>query len=220
VYHRFARKRHASKYPYLGTHARDIGRNRRHHVHRIRTCHTTPEGIRWRSFPLYVAMQQAQRRRPEISQLLFSPERYLERGSYRGCNTILIANLGPDHESNSFFISKRNFESLLNQRQRGVADVFETCALVISHRGDKADEYEPVRHSANLNLSAAAMASIILELTVDATMQSLSIPFCGRNGYVLALQSRGERSTNLAVCPMPCTAPVCFQRIEHLAGLR
>jgi len=56
-----------------------------------------------------------------------SPERHLEQeGLYRSRNAILVANLGSDHESNSFFIPKRDFESLLNQSQSGVADVFET----------------------------------------------------------------------------------------------
>ena len=37
-----------------------------------------------------------------------------------------------------------------------------------------ADQHEPVRHSVNLNPSVSAIASTIFELTVDATMASLS----------------------------------------------
>ena len=50
----------------------------------------------------------------------------LEAGPYRGCDTILVTNLGPDHEANSFFIAKRNFESLFDQSQGSVTNVLET----------------------------------------------------------------------------------------------
>jgi len=70
-------------------------------------------------------MQPAQQRKPEKRVSAF-PRTIHRAGLYRGCDTILVANLGSDHESNRFFIPKRNFESLLDQSQRGVADVFET----------------------------------------------------------------------------------------------
>jgi len=47
-------------------------------------------------------------------------------GLYRGCDTILVTNFGPNHETNSFFIAERNFESLFDQSQGTVTDVFET----------------------------------------------------------------------------------------------
>ena len=70
-------------------------------------------------------MQPAQQRKPENSQRRLR-NNIQRAGLYRSCDTILVANLGSDHESNRFFIPKRNFESLLDQSQRGVADVFET----------------------------------------------------------------------------------------------
>ena len=139
-------------------------------------------------------MQQAQRRRPEISQSLSSPERYPEWDHTAAATPSLsrisdpimnpIASSYPNGTSNP--CSTRDSAEL--------PMYLKPAHWLINHRCDNVDEYEPVRHSANLNPSVAAMASIILELTVDATMQSLSTPFCGRNGCILALQSRGEKS--------------------------
>jgi hypothetical protein len=62
-----------------------------------------------------------------LKHSVFSPECYLEQaGLYRGCDTILVTNLGPNHEANSFFIAKRNFESLFDESQGSVTNVFET----------------------------------------------------------------------------------------------
>ncbi len=64
------------------------------------------------------------------------------------------------------------------------------------------------------------MASIILELTVDATIDSLSIRFsAGANAYQHYMLE-GKVVTYLGVYPMPCTAPLFFQQKEHLVDLR
>jgi hypothetical protein len=142
-------------------------------------------------------------------------------GLYRGCDTILVTNLGPNHEANSFFIAKRNFESLFDQSQGTIANVFETYEPVVINNCEpnRVDEYEPVRHSVKLNPSATAIASIILELTVDATIESFSVPFYGQ-GEQLALHREGKVGTYPEVCLTPCIVPVFFQRKEHLTDLR
>ena len=56
-----------------------------------------------------------------------------------------------------------------------------------------------MRHSANLNPSAWAIASIILELTVDATMASFA-------STLVQLKAKGRRKNDhhITACPSPC----------------
>ena len=54
-------------------------------------------------------------------------------GVYRSRDAILVANLGPYHETDSLLISERNFEALFNQSQGGVPDKFETYVLTFNH---------------------------------------------------------------------------------------
>jgi len=89
--------------------------------------------------------------------------------------------------------------------------------VVIGRGPIRADNYEPVRHSVKLNPWAAAIASIILELTVDATIESFSEWFCGRMKHLLL---QAWAMTYLVVYPTLDTALVFFQRKLHPAGLR
>jgi hypothetical protein len=65
------------------------------------------------------------------------------------------------------------------------------------------------------------MASIILELTADATMDSLSGPFCcpKRIPIGLYVQEGERRMTYPAVYPSSCTALVSLPQKEYPAGL-
>lgn len=89
-------------------------------------------------------------------------------------HAVLVPDLGAEHISDSLLISERDFIPLLHKVEGGVADEFEAYARYdgVLHR--RVEETVPVKHSTNLNPSALAIASTILELTVEATIANLS----------------------------------------------
>lgn len=144
------------------------------------TGRITLRGVTLRSFPEREEMRPTRRMRPtNARQLVLSSCKARRIAAYRRSNTILVPDFRPNHESNSFFITKRNLETLGYKIQSGVPDIFESWYILSTLRvrvvyqiryGDR-----PVRHSTNLNPSALAMDAIIFELTVDATIASFSM---------------------------------------------
>lgn len=101
------------------------------------------------------------------------PER---TSTYTRCNPVFIPDLRSKHVTYSFFIAKMHLVPFLYEIEGCVSDEFETYSPTLDGvQTAMVRYYEPVKHSANLNPSAAAIASTILELTVDATIASLPI---------------------------------------------
>ena len=93
--------------------------------------------------------------------------------TYCGSYSIFVAYLGTEHETDSFFIPKGNLVTSFLETKCGISNVFESCQDCCRTIYRSLNSL-PVRQSTNLKPSLWAIASSIFELTVEATIASLS----------------------------------------------
>jgi hypothetical protein len=97
----------------------------------------------------------------------------------RSSHSILVANLRPEHKPNCLLVPERNVIALSDEIKSCISDEFKAWmakkGALIFKVSTKHSFITPVKHSTNLKPSTWAIASIILELTVEATMASLSL---------------------------------------------